>query len=114
MKSSTLLNRIRKLALSMPETDEALPFGDPWFRVRQKMFCCLSEHAGQPALIVKVGKENLAIFLNDERFFQSPYIGKHGWVGLLLDDNTNWEEIRALVRDSYCRAAPKRLWISGG
>ena len=100
---------LRKLALALPETDEATPFGDPWFRVRGKMFCCLSEHEGRPALVTKVGKENLDLFLADARFFRSPYIGNHGWVGLYLDTKPEPEELHELIRDSYNRVAPKKL-----
>ena len=30
-------------------------------------------------------------------------------VGLLLDDATDWEELRELLTDSYCLQAPRRL-----
>jgi predicted DNA-binding protein (MmcQ/YjbR family) len=107
--NARLLQKLRSVALALPETDEAAPFGDPWFRVRGKMFCCLTEHQGRPALVVKVGKENLDLFLADARFYRSPYIGNHGWVGLFLDSDTDAEEQRALIRDSYNRVAPKAL-----
>lgn len=109
MDNARVLQRVRRLALSLPETDEACPFGDPWFRVVGKMFCCLAEHEGAPALVVKVGKENLALFLNDPRFFRAPYIGQHGWVCLRMLPPVQWEEVTALIRDSYQRMAPKRL-----
>ncbi len=41
-----------------------------------------------------------------------PYF-KAGWggnvVGLLLDDDTDWEELAELLTDSYCIQAPTRL-----
>lgn len=111
MPSKPLLNRIRKLALAFPETDEASPFGDPWFRVRGKMFACFTTHEGVPAVVAKVGKENLDIFLKDARFYESPYIGRHGWVGLRLDGKPVWQEIAALIRDSYNRVAPKKFRV---
>lgn len=106
-----LLARIRALALALPETDEAAPFGDPWFRVRAKMFCCFTSQQGVAALVVKVGRENLELFLRDARFFKSPYIGNAGWVGLLLREPVDWHEARALIRDSYNRVAPKSLRV---
>ncbi len=109
MTRTKLLATIRTLALALPETDEATPFGDPWFRVCGKMFCCFTSHHDKPALVVKVGRENLDLFLGDPRFFKSPYIGRAGWVGLILDTPVHWDEIRALVRDSYNRVAPKKL-----
>ncbi|MCU0229730.1 MAG: MmcQ/YjbR family DNA-binding protein [Bryobacterales bacterium] len=104
-----LLVRVRALAVALAETDETMPFGDPWFRVRAKMFCCFTSHEETPALVVKVGKENLDLFLRDARFFKSPYIGNAGWVGLRLVEPVDWEEVRALVHSSYNRVAPKAL-----
>ncbi len=103
------LDQVRNFALCLPETDEAAPFGDPWFRVRSRMFCCFSKHQGKPSLIVKVGKGNLDLFLRDARFFKSPYIGNAGWVGLVLEDPLQPEEVRTLIRDSYNHVAPKSL-----
>lgn len=41
-----------------------------------------------------------------------PYF-RAGWgrnvVGVLLDDRTDWEELRELLTDSYCLQAPRRL-----
>ncbi|MCW5963899.1 MAG: MmcQ/YjbR family DNA-binding protein [Bryobacterales bacterium] len=109
MRAFPPLTRIRKLALALPETDEAAPFGDPWFRVRAKMFCCFTSHEDRPAVVVKVGKENLDLFLKDRRFYKSPYIGNSGWVGLFLDGTVDWDEVSTLIRDSFNRVAPKAL-----
>ena len=42
----------------------------------------------------------------------APYF-KAGWggnvVGLLLDDDTDWQELAELLTDSYCLQAPARL-----
>lgn len=113
MRALSPLTRIRKLALALPETDEAAPFGDPWFRVRSRMFCCFTSHNGRPAVVVKVGKENLDLFLRDPRFYKSPYIGNSGWVGLFLEAPIDWDEVNALIRDSYNRVAPKALRLPG-
>ena len=41
-----------------------------------------------------------------------------GWgsnvVGLLLDDDTDWDEVVELLTDSYCLQAPARLATTGG
>jgi YjbR len=42
----------------------------------------------------------------------TPYF-RAGWgrnvVGMLLDDDTDWEELAELLTDSYCLQAPERL-----
>lgn len=113
MTRAQMLARVRKIALRLPETDEACPFGDPWFRVCGKMFACFAEQEGIPCLVVKVGKENLDLFLADARFFLAPYLGRGGWVCLRMPvakgTKPDWEEVSALIQDSYFRIAPKRL-----
>lgn len=118
MTRAQMLARVRKICLALAETDEACPFGDPWFRVRSKMFCCFAEQDGVPCLVVKVGKENLDLFLGDPRFFLAPYIGRGGWVCLRMPDGKgappDWEEATALIHESYNRMAPKKLRIAVG
>ena len=44
-----------------------------------------------------------------ERFFAPPYVGPKDWIGVRLDRPVDWEEVEALVTDSYRMTAPKRL-----
>jgi len=46
-----------------------------------------------------------------DRFFVPPYVGHHGWIGVRLDVELDWDEIADLVADSYRMTAPKRLGI---
>jgi hypothetical protein len=43
------------------------------------------------------------------RFFVPPYVGHHGWLGVRLEGDPDWDEIAGLVRDAYRMTAPKRL-----
>jgi hypothetical protein len=43
-----------------------------------------------------------------DRFYQPPYGGK-GWLGLRLDRDPDWDEVRAIVHDAYRLVASKRL-----
>jgi predicted DNA-binding protein (MmcQ/YjbR family) len=108
MRSTDNLRRIRKICLALPDTDEASPFGHPWFRVKEKMLVSFGEHEGAPCVVVKVGKEAMSLFLEDARFFRAPYIGQHGWVGLRITGDPDWEEIEALIRESYEKNRPAR------
>jgi len=45
-----------------------------------------------------------------ERYFVPPYLGARGWAGIWLDvENVDWEEVEALLQDSYGMTAPKSL-----
>jgi len=110
------LSRLRKLCLALPEAHEVLAWGEPTFRVRNRMFAthasASSHHgAGREAVWIKAapGNQDLMVHAAPERFFVPPYVGKAGWVGVWLDGDADWKELADLLRDSYRLVAPKRL-----
>lgn len=40
-------------------------------------------------------------------FFKPKYVGSKGWIGIVIDDDTDWDEVRELVTDSFVVVAPK-------
>ncbi len=44
-----------------------------------------------------------------ERFYRPPYVGPSGWLGVRLDRDVDWNEIRLILTDSYRKVAPKAL-----
>jgi predicted DNA-binding protein (MmcQ/YjbR family) len=66
------------------------------------MFAVLEEYKGELGICVKVEMELQGIFLDDSRFFRTPYIGKYGWVTLkVYAARLNWTEVKGLVRGSH-------------
>jgi hypothetical protein len=55
------------------------------------------------------GAQDILVNSNPERFFVPPYVGHHGWVGVWLDVEIDWDEVADLVEESYRMTAPKRL-----
>ena len=41
-----------------------------------------------------------------DRFFSPPYVGPGGWIGVWLDGDGEWNELRDLLRDGYRTTAP--------
>jgi predicted DNA-binding protein (MmcQ/YjbR family) len=102
-----LLARLRKICLALEGAEETVTFGHPTFRVTGKTFCVLEEYKGTLGICVKVEKELQGLFLDDPRFFRTPYIGKHGWVTLRVHAaRLNWSEVKDLVKGSYLRMRP--------
>jgi predicted DNA-binding protein (MmcQ/YjbR family) len=103
------LKKLRKACLALPDTEEAVSFGHPTFRVRGgKIFAVLETYKGELGICVNVGKLMQGVFLDDPRFFRTPYIGKHGWVTLrVYAARLNWKEIGELVKESYLLAVRK-------
>lgn len=110
------LARLRKLCLALPEAHEVEAWGEPTFRVRNKMFAMYAaagnhHGAGRPAVWCKATPENQELMVRSApaRFFVPPYVGPSGWVGVWLDRGVHWAELAELLRDAWGLAAPKRL-----
>ena len=102
------LTRVRKLALSLPDAHEELAWGEPTFRVKNKifaMYASANNHhgAGHHAVWVMSTHVNqsLMVAAKPRRFFVPPYAGVAGWVGVRLDGRVNWNEVRELLKDAY-------------
>ena len=108
--------RLRRLCLALPEAHEVEARGEPTFRVRNKMFAMYAapnnhHGAGRPAVWCKAapGNQSLMVRAAPDRFFVPPYVGPSGWIGVWLDRDPDWTEVRELVCDSYRLTAPRRL-----
>jgi len=109
ISEAAIWKKLRVICRRLPGAEEGLSFGHPTFRVGKKIFLVMEEYKGELGLCVKVGKLLHGVFLEDSRFFSTPYIGKHGWVTLRVRAaRLNWREIRELVKGSYQLVAPKR------
>ena len=101
---SRLLEKLRKICLALPDTAEVEAWGHPTFRVKNKIFCACGVEKGEMSISFKVGLDMQGVFLEDPRFYKSPYVGKHGWVSLKVSAaKVNWKEIKELCKESYRR-----------
>jgi hypothetical protein len=112
--------RVRGLCLGLPEvtvrSDESrvrVRSTAHAFDIRRRPFCLLvavADPAGKPAplLVLRAdGGEREALLSIGHPFF-APRGGRDR-VGVWLSDQTDWQEIRELVIESYCTLAPKKL-----
>lgn len=118
------LNRVRRIALALPEVNERLSHGTPCFFVRDKRPICYFHDAGfhregsRVALWcpAPAGVAEELEAAEPSRFFQ-PTPSASGvfsnWLGVFLDnadgDPVDWDEIAAIVEDAYRIVAPKKL-----
>ena len=110
------LTRLRRLCLALPEAHEVEAWGEPTFRVRNKLFAMYADAGnhhgdGQAAVWCKAapGNQGLMVRAAPDRFFVPPYVGPSGWIGVYLDRGADWDELAELLRDAYRLTAPKRL-----
>jgi predicted DNA-binding protein (MmcQ/YjbR family) len=105
--------RLRAICLALPEAAEKEAWGEPTWRVRDKIFAMARRGDGCPSLWCKAppGSQMVLVGADPERFFVPPYVGHKGWVGMRLDGGPDWDEVALLVRRSYRLTAPKRLAV---
>src|SRR5262245_18726747 len=111
------LPRVRKICLALPEATEKIAWGEPTWRVRDKLFVMFANNHhgdGRIAIWCKAapGAQDDLVAANPKQFFVPPYVGKAGWIGIRLDQGPDWGIVAGLVKDGYLEVAPKRLRAS--
>lgn len=113
----TPLERVRRLCLALPETCEKTAWGAPTFRVgsgrAQRMFATYADdHHGDGRLALwcaaPPGAQEVLARSEPARYFRPAYVGKNGWLGVVLervDDAT----LAGHLRDAVRAVAPARL-----
>ena len=119
--SPEVVARLSELCLALPDAyEEEAWVGERW-RIRQRTFAhvLMVEKGYPPAYARAVGGDGpfcVMTFRSAEadllpethpKFFRA----RRGAdvAGIVIDDETDWDEIRELLTDSYCIMAPKRL-----
>ena len=103
-------------ASSLPEAHEVEAWGEPTFRVRNKLFAMHSSAGthhgrGRPGVWIASThvSQDMVLRARPDRYFSPPYVGPSGWIGAWLDKSPLWGEITELLRDAYRLKAPKKL-----
>src|SRR5436305_3579844 len=110
------VDRLREICLALPEAHEVQAWGEPTFRVRNKLFAMHSSAGthhggGRPGVWIASTRvsQDMVLRARPDRYFFPPYVGPSGWIGAWLDNDPLWSEIVELLRDAYRLKAPKRL-----
>ncbi len=107
------MRRIGRVLNRLPECHEEVAWVGIRWQVAQGTYSATVAHVfgGEDQLfrIVFRAEPDEVIAL---QHLGAPYF-RAGWgrnvVGMLLDDGTDWDELRELLTDSYCVQAPKEL-----
>lgn len=117
------LDRVREIALALPEVNERVSHGAPSFFVRDKRPICYFHDDnfasdGRISLWCPAppGAQEELVAADSQRFF-APTPSASGvfrdWIGAFLDpsegDKVDWDEIAAIVEDAFRLVAPKQL-----
>ena len=116
----TPLDRVRALALQLPETEERESHGQPTFFVAGKQFAQLRhDHHGDGRTVVCVrsggtDEQGMLIEAAPETYSRPAYLGASGWVAMELTGKVDWPLVEDRVAQSWELAAPARLLEAGG
>ena len=111
--------RVRRIALALPEVNERLSHGEPCFFVRDTRPLCYfhDNHNGDGRISlwcpVPAGVQEEMVAADPRRFFKPPTWARgvfSNWLGVYLDTlgdrRVDWEEVAAIVTDAYGAVAP--------
>ncbi len=105
--------RLRKLCLELPDAYEERAWVGTRWMVRKRTFAhVLGVEVDDAAPLVVLSFRSAGEELEVLRHASHPFFVL-GWgrdaMGMVLDDGTDWHEVRELVTESFCVLAPKKL-----
>jgi hypothetical protein len=107
------MERVRRLCLALPGTSEKQSHGEPTFFAGKKVFVmCANNHHGDGRMAIWLpvppGAQAGLIASEPATFFDPPYVGKRGWVGINLHQVSD-DELRSHIQVAWELIAPKKL-----
>ena len=110
MDTTDCADRIRSLALSLPEAYEDEPWGHPVFKVADnRMFGSMSFAEGAVHVTVKLTAEEREIAQLLPFARRASYLGRWGWVTAEVTDEDSLDTALEWLRESYWLKAPPPL-----
>ncbi|MBX3072067.1 MAG: MmcQ/YjbR family DNA-binding protein [Thermomicrobiales bacterium] len=110
------IDRLRSICLALPDATEKIAWGDPTFRIHDRIFAMAGTNADGHAQVWCKSEMELRDALIDSdpaHYFSPPYVGHKGWIGIILDEPTDWEGAANLVEESYLTIATKGAKAKG-
>jgi hypothetical protein len=102
-------NQVRRIALTLPETEEKSHFGQPDFRVRGKIFVDLSPDGKWGTLKLAPEAQAMLIAAKPDAYVPAAGAwGRGGWTRFVLA-KVSAPELTGLIEDAFRLVAPKKL-----
>lgn len=116
------LERLRAIALALPETAERESHGSPGFHIIDGKFFAYIWHNhhddGETAVMAKttsLEEQAMLVEADPDFYYVPPYLGPSGWIAMRVGRaDTNWDRIADRVAESWGLAAPRKLLEMGG
>lgn len=104
--AAALIERVRQIALALPDVTEKVSHGESAFFVRKRMFFTIdNDHHGSGHVAVwcnaPEGAQAALVAGDPKHFFVPPYVGKAGWLGMRLDSGLPWPVVSDVLKQAY-------------
>jgi hypothetical protein len=105
---------LREICMALPDVIEQQAWKGTRWVVRKKNFAHVltiaqdDDEIGDVMLTFRAAADELDVLRNTGHPFFFLGWGRDA-MGMVLDDDTDWDEVRELVIESYCVLAPKKL-----
>src|SRR4051812_45138604 len=116
---SEILDRVRAIALELPETEERLSHGQPTFFVSGKQFAQFRDnHHGDRKTVVCVrvsslDEQDMLLEADPDTYSKPAYLPS--WISInLTGADVDWDQVADRIAASWELAAPRRLLEAGG
>lgn len=112
MVGGEILDRVRGIVMALPGVTERTSQGAPaWFVGRSPQLAhFMDHHHGVDWVAVwaacPAGARDALVEGRPDVYFVPPYVGGRGWVGMRLDDDTDWDAVADLLADARETVAP--------
>lgn len=111
--AEALIEKVRAIALALPDATEKLSHGEPAFFVKKKLFATIDDHhhgSGHVAVWCNApeGAQESLVAGDPKHFFRPPYVGVKGWLGVRLDSGLAWPVIADLLQQAHATTSRKR------
>jgi hypothetical protein len=105
------LERVRRICLSIPGTNERISHGEPTFFTPKRVFAMFANNHhgdGHVAVWLPAGSGVQAALIAEapDIYFRPPYVGPAGWVGVEVS-RVDDAQLGALIREAFRLVAVK-------
>ena len=97
---------MRRICLALPDTKETPTWGQPHFRVGEKIFSGLGEEKGVLTVGVKLEMDHADAMVRRPGFSRAPYVGHKGWVSIDVETVGQAQQIYEHVGELEPHALP--------
>lgn len=106
--------RLRAVCLGLPETTEQPAWAGQRWCIRKRTFAHVtavdSDDGPRTVLVFRSSGDELEVLYRSGHPFFRPGWGSNV-VGMVIDDDVDWDEVAELLTESYCVQAPKKLVV---